>query len=208
MEIIPSILEQTKEGVLAKVEALRPLGLTAQVDLMDGEFVPSRSLEPVDLPAELRSIPWEAHLMVRDPVAWSHAVYLLGCQRVYWHAEVVSDVAQIPRHFTKVEHGLALRLETPIDIVDRFVPVVRSVLLLSIDEPGFQGKTFHDAAYDKIRELKRRHPGVVLTVDGGVNLEHLKPMRKLGVDRVAVGSAFWKYGDPKTVLAAFRQASL
>ena len=208
MEIIPSILEKSKEGLLNKIEAIRPLRLTAQIDLADGEFVNNRTLKAADLPAELRSVSWEAHLMVKDPVTWSQSIYNLSCCRVFWHAEVLSGPAMIPRHYTKIDHGLALRLETPVTIIDQYIPLVRSVLLLSIDKPGFQGKKFQEQVYDKIQELKHKHPGVILTVDGGINLQHLKQLKQLGVERVAVGDSFWKYGDPKTVLAAFRQATL
>jgi ribulose-phosphate 3-epimerase len=208
MEIVPSILEKNKEEVLRKIELVHPLNLTVQIDLQDGAFVPATTVKPEELPAELKAGPWEAHLMVNDPAAWSHPLYLLGCERVFWHVEVLPDPGMIPRHYTKIDHGIALRLETPVSIVDQFVPLVRSVLLLSIAEPGYQGKKFQESIYDKISELKHKHPGVVLTVDGGINLEHMMKLKKLGVDRVAVGSAFWKYGDPKTVLSAFRQATL
>ncbi len=208
MEIIPSILEKSKDGVLEKIEAARPLGVTVQVDLCDGEFAPSQTVLPDDLPQELRAVPWEAHLMVKDPVTWSGPLYARLCERVYWHAEVLPNAAIIPRHFTTIEHGLALRLETPVSVVDEFVPIVRSVLLLSIDEPGFQGKKFQESVYEKIKALKHKHPGIKITVDGGIGMEHMKPLKMLGVDRVAVGNAFWKFNDPKTVLSAFRQATL
>lgn len=208
MEIIPSILEQSHDAVLSKWEMIRPLGLTAQIDLADGSFVPGKTLEPDDLPQELRAGPWEAHLMVRDPLTWSQPLYARNCTRLYWHVEVLPGVEVIPRHITRVEHGLALRLETPVSIIDDYIPLVRSVLLLSIDEPGYQGKKFQDSVYEKVKELKHNHPGVKVMVDGGVDLQHLKPLAKLGVDRVAVGSAFWKFNDPKTVLSAFRQSTL
>lgn len=208
MEIIPSILENTSGEILSKIEAIRPLGLTAQIDFMDGQFVESHSAMPDDLPIELRSVPWEAHLMVSDPVAWSLPLYIRNCLRVYWHVEVLPGVGIIPRHISKVEHGVALRLETPVSAVDDYIPAVRSVLLLSIDKPGYQGKKFQDDVYEKVKALKHKHPGVKITVDGGIGMEHLKPLKQLGVDRVAVGAAFWKFNDPKTVLAAFRQATL
>jgi ribulose-phosphate 3-epimerase len=208
MEIIPSILEKDKAEVLKKIEAVRALDLTVQIDLCDGSFVPNQTVKPQDLPAELRSMSWEGHLMVNDPVTWSHPLYMLACKRVYWHVEVLSDPNVIPRQYTKIEHGLALRLETPVSVVDKYVPLVKSVLLLSIDEPGYQGEKFQDSVFDKIQELRHKHPGIHITIDGGINLEHMMKLKKLGVERVSVGSPFWKYGDPRTVLSAFRQATL
>lgn len=207
MEIIPSILTASTQELVQQLSSLDSLGLTVQIDFMDGQFVPSRSLTPAELPDALVAVPWEAHLMVTDPVTWSHALYEHRCRRVYWHVEVVLPGAIVPHHPT-VEHALALRLETPVTALEPFAAMVGSVLLLSINEPGYQGEVFQESVYEKVKQIKASHPHLKVAVDGGVGLEHLKPLEKLGVDRVVVGSAFWKFGDPKTVLAAFRQATL
>ena len=208
MEIIPSILTDSKDELLSKIESIRDSGITFQIDFMDGQFVPSRSILPDDLPEDLTQMLWEAHLMVSQPEVWSKPIYLLRASRVYWHVEILSPDVVIPHHLSDIEHGLALRLETSVSAIGSFVPMIRSVLLLSIAEPGYQGEKFQDSVYEKIKEIKKTWPHLKLVVDGGINLEHLKPLAKLGVDRVAVGASFWKFGDPKTVLAAFRQATL
>lgn len=208
MEIIPSILTTDPTEVVERLASVHGLDLTVQLDFVDGQFAPAHSLAPDELPDELRTVPWEAHLMVREPVVWSQALYPHGCRRLYWHVEVLPPETAIPHYLSRVEHGVALRLETPVEAVEPFLPMAQSVLLLSISEPGFQGKLFQEAVYGKVQALKQRHPHLKLTVDGGVSLEHLRSLSKLGVDRVAVGAAFWKFGDPKTVLAAFRQATL
>lgn len=208
MEIIPSILTDSKDDLRAKVLSAQPLNVMVQVDFMDGTFVPTRSLSPDDLPDELTGMAWEAHLMVQDPRAWSQPLYLRGCRRIYWHAEVLPPNMPWPHNRSHVEHALALRLETSIDVIDQFLPLIHSVLLLTIREPGQQGQPFAEEAFEKIRQLKQRHPYLKIEVDGGVNLEQIKKLQQLGVDRVVIGSAFWKFNDPKTVLAAFRQATL
>ncbi|KKU48268.1 hypothetical protein A3H10_02160 [Candidatus Uhrbacteria bacterium RIFCSPLOWO2_12_FULL_46_10] len=208
MEIIPSILTNSKDELASRLELIRDLDMTIQLDFMDGQFVVSRSLLPAELPKELARLSWEAHLMVQNPIVWSQTLYLLGVKRVYWHVEALSSEMVIPHHLSHIEHGLALRLETPIVALEPFITMIQSVLLLSITNPGYQGEPFQESVYDKIKELKRNHPHIKVMVDGGVNLEHLKILEKLGVDRVAVGSSFWKFGDPRTVLAAFRQATL
>ena len=208
MEIIPSILTNSKDDLLEKLESIRGLDVTVQMDFMDGQFVPSRSLLPEELPEDLSLSSWEAHLMVQQPMAWSQSLYPRGVKRIYWHVEVLPPETVIPHHVSHIEYALALRLETPVGAIEPFVPMIKSVLLLSITEPGYQGRPFQEEVYDKIKELRRLHPHLKLTVDGGINMEHLKPLAKLGVDRAAVGNAFWKFGDPKTVLAAFRQTTL
>ncbi|MFA7286417.1 MAG: hypothetical protein WC052_02020 [Patescibacteria group bacterium] len=208
MVIIPSILTDSSQELISRVQSVAGLGLTVQVDFMDGQFVPTKSVSPDDLPELLRDVEWEAHLMVRDPLSWSPPLYRLGVSRVYWHVEALDGVLRLPRPSSRIEHGLALRLETPVTAIESYVPSLTSLLLLSIEKPGYQGEVFSEAVYEKIRTVKARYPQLKLTIDGGVKIEHMKPLSKLGVDRVAVGSTFWKFGDPKTVLAAFRQATL
>lgn len=208
MEIVPSILTQSSDEVSERLMSLKSLDLNVQIDFMDGQFVPSRSLLPDDLPNEIMGMPWEAHLMVEQPIAWSQPLYMRGCRRIFWHVEVLPPETNIPHRVSHIEHGLALRLETPISAIEPFAAMVPSILLLSISDPGFQGRPFQEAVFDKIDELKKLHPHLKICVDGGIGLEHLKKLAKMGVDRAVVGSAFWKYGDPKTVLAAFRQATL
>lgn len=208
MVIIPSILTESVEEMTTQLASIVGLGLMVQIDFMDGQFVPTSSVMPDDLPDVLRDVPWEAHLMVQDPLSWSPPLYRQGVSRVYWHVEVLSEAMRLPRPSTRIEHGLALRLETPIEVIEPYLPTLTSVLLLSIENPGHQGEKFSELIYEKIKIIKDRHPHLKVMIDGGVQLEHMKPLTKLGVDRVSVGSAFWKFGDPKTVLAAFRQATL
>ncbi|PJE75489.1 hypothetical protein COV04_04600 [Candidatus Uhrbacteria bacterium CG10_big_fil_rev_8_21_14_0_10_48_11] len=208
MQIIPSILTDSVDDLKTKLASIHGLNLTIQVDFMDGQFVKTRSLQPDDLPQELAGVSWEAHLMVQDPMSWSPPLYRLGCMRLYWHSEVLPEGLALPVHSAHIEHGLALRLETPISIIAPYLANLSSVLLLSIKNPGSQGESFDESVYEKIRQLKALHPRLKVTVDGGVKIEHMKPLTKLGVDRVSVGSAFWKFGDSKTLLAAFRHATL
>ena len=87
MEIIPSILTDSKDELFSKIESIRDSGITFQIDFMDGQFVSSRSILPDDLPEDLTQMLWEAHLMVSQPEVWSKPIYLLRASRVYWHVE-------------------------------------------------------------------------------------------------------------------------
>ena len=147
MEIIPSILTESAEEVIKRLASLRGLGLSPQLDFMDGQFVPSQSIAPDDLPPDIQEFQWEAHLMVQEPLVWSQPLYAKQCRRIYWHVEVLPLDVTIPHHLAHVDHGIALRLETPVSVIEPFVPMIQSVLLLSIKEPGFQGRQFQVSVY-------------------------------------------------------------
>lgn len=208
MEINPSILTDKSEEVVEKLTKLQGLHLTPQIDFMDGEFVPSISLKPEQLPAELKHMSWEAHLMVNSPANWSSRLYGYGCRRVYWHVEALSEGEMLPHKSSRVEHGLALRLETPVAAIGEHKKNMECVLLMAIERIGYQGEEFKEQVYEKIKQVKKLYPRLPVAVDGGVKLEHMKPLAKLGVNRVSVGSAFWQFGDAKTTLASLRKATL
>lgn len=208
MQIIPAILTESREELLQRLVEVRSLGLMVQIDFADGQFVESQSLPPEDLPPEILTIPWEAHLMTENPQNWSRRLYGHRPSRIYWHVEALSSGRSIPHRLSAVEHAVALRLETPLSALDPFITMVDSVLLLSIARPGYQGERFEEAVFDKIKELKKAQPRIKITVDGGIKLEHFKPLVAMGVDRAVVGSGFWQYKDLKSVLGEYRKASL
>jgi ribulose-phosphate 3-epimerase len=208
MEIIPAILTIKPEEVADKLIKLQGLHLTPQIDFMDGEFVQTVSVKPEQLPIEIKSKSWEAHLMVNNPASFSARLYGFGCRRIYWHVEAFGKGESLPHKSSRVEHGLALKLETPIEAIEEHSKNIETVLLMSIAKIGVQGEKFDEKVYEKIEQVKKKYPRLPIAIDGGIKLEHLKNLAKLGVNRAVVGSAFWKFSDVKATLASFRQATL
>ena len=52
--------------------------------------------------------------------------------------------------------------------------------------------------------LKENLPGIVITVDGGVNLGNAEKILEAGADRLTVGSGIWKNPDPISALEDFQ----
>ena len=75
---------------------------------------------------------------------------------------------------------------------------------MGIDEVGMQGQKFDKKVFENIKFLKAELPGLVLSVDGGVNLEDAEALLDLGADRLVVGSAIWKSSDPIGTLQTFQ----
>jgi pentose-5-phosphate-3-epimerase len=57
---------------------------------------------------------------------------------------------------------------------------------------------------ENIKFLKKDLPGLVLSVDGGINLGNAEMLLDVGVDRLTIGSAIWKSGDPIGALENFQ----
>lgn len=208
MQIIPAILTDQPTEVTERLEQLSDLSLAVQVDFMDGQFVPSKSIRPEELPKDIKNNEWEAHLMVADPLGFAARLYPYGCKKIYWHIETLSANFSWPYLSSEVDHGAALLIDTPISKLEPYLPHIQSVLLMSIARPGFQGEKFDERVWSKISQLKKMYPRLKITVDGGVKIEHVRLLANAGVDAAVIGSAFWQFGDIKQTLAALRQATL
>src|SRR3989344_1308026 len=72
------------------------------------------------------------------------------------------------------------------------------------DKIGCQGEAFSNRALENIKLLKKDLPGVVISVDIGINLENAESILGAGADRLTVGSGIWKSGDPLGALQSFQ----
>ena len=72
------------------------------------------------------------------------------------------------------------------------------------DKIGFQGENFSQKALENIKFLKKNLPGIVVSVDIGVNLQNAESILDAGADRLIVGSSIWKSSDPIGALQSFQ----
>jgi ribulose-phosphate 3-epimerase len=82
------------------------------------------------------------------------------------------------------------------------------VLVMSVN-PGFGGQAFIPAVYPKIRQVRTllgSRP-VDVSVDGGVKVEHARPLVEHGASILVAGSAVFQAADPGSVIARMRSAA-
>jgi ribulose-phosphate 3-epimerase len=75
--------------------------------------------------------------------------------------------------------------------------------------PGFGGQKFIPSAYAKIRQLRTMLGGrpVEVSVDGGVKLEHARPLAEHGASVLVAGSLIFEAPDPADMVARLRAAA-
>ena len=103
-----------------------------------------------------------------------------------------------------MEIGLAFRPSDDLSIVSKLSHKVDFLHCLGSDRVGFQGEPFSDKALEAIKFFKKSLPGIVISVDIGVNLENAETILDAGADRLIIGSAIWKNGDPIGALEYFQ----
>jgi ribulose-phosphate 3-epimerase len=174
-----------------------------QLDIMDGQFVPSHSVSSEDLSGLNTRLKWEVHLMVNRPEDVMDDYCQAGAFRAVFHYEAAARPSEVIRQARALgmEVGLAINPETPVSAVTPLLSEVDSVLLLSVN-PGFYGSPFIPEVLDKVAGLRAARPDLEIGVDGGIKETNILAVARMGVDVICVGSAVFLQPDPA---ASFRR---
>ncbi len=164
------------------------------LDVMDGGFVPSRSLDfDYKLPKGPR---YQAHLMVEDPLR--RISRLVGkAETAIIHVEAVEDIPEAIK--VTGDHGLgtflAINPDTPVDAVAPYLSRLDGVLVMTV-QPGRYGSRFLPWCLGKVEALRAMDGELVIEVDGGMNPETAAMAVEVGADVVAAGSYIVASDDP------------
>ena len=227
-EIIPAILEKDFGEIKNKLAFLRERVKCAQIDFCDGIFTPNQTwpfassgFSDADFQKiinEEEGIPFwedfdfEFDMMVTDAVENFDIYMKLGPKRMIFHPDIGGDIGEF-EHFLEgldmyirdnVEIGIAFKPSDDLSIVSKLSHKVDFVQCMGIDKIGLQGQEFNKKTIENIKFLKNNFPGIILSVDGGINLENAESVLDAGADRIAVGSGIWKSSDPIGALENFQ----
>ena len=103
-----------------------------------------------------------------------------------------------------IEIGLAFNPSDDLSVVSKLSHKVDFLHCMGSDKIGFQGEAFSDKALQNIKFLKKNLPGVMMSVDIGINLQNAKTILDAGADRLTIGSSIWQSGDPIGALQTFQ----
>lgn len=218
-EILPAILEKSFSEIKNKLTALRENAKCVHVDLCDGVFVPSQTwpfstggVDDADFHKILNEeagmpfwedFDFEFDLMVADAVENFDLYMKLGPKRIIFHPDM-TNIEEF-EHFLEgldmyirdmVQIGVAFRPSDDLEVVSRLSHKSDFLHCMGSDKIGYQGEAFSDKALENIKFLKKNLPGVVISVDIGVNLENAEKIAAAGTDRLIVGSGIWKNPNP------------
>jgi len=203
VRIVPALLTDNGADLAGMVRLANTFTDFVQIDLMDGVFVPPVSIGAADLAGIEICFRWEVHLMVSRPSQHIAGFVRAGAERVTVHIEADEDIRTaigLARELG-VGVGVALNPETPVSRIETLLPVIDTVLLLTV-EPGYYGSPFLPEVLPKVGEVRAMWPEGTVAVDGGVKEQNLLEVARTGVDEICVGSAIFRAADP---VAAYRR---
>jgi ribulose-phosphate 3-epimerase len=214
MKLAPSLMRANflnLERVFRELEASDVEFL--HIDLMDGHFAPTLGFPSglIKLAKDKTRIPLDVHLLVEEPSRYATEMPLGPFDQISFHIEsakqaTVQQTIEIFRQ-TGAHVGLALKPETPLDLLMPWLDQVDTVLLLNIP-PGAYSLSPSPAAFLRLQELKTlqgsRFPNLRIEIDGGVNAETVETFARLGADILVCGSIVFNGKTVQESISALR----
>lgn len=206
--IVPAIIPRTCDELIQFAQQLI-WSQELHLDLVDGQFVEAVSWpydpvgEPLSVKPQLDVYTLEVDLMVAEPIAAATRWVEAGADMLVFHVETVPlEVFQNFADDTQASVGVSAHGATSLDLLSSYAEHADYIQLMGIYEIGAQGLPFDEAVLDKVRELKRRFPKMMISVDGSVNTYTIARLKGAGVDRFICGSAIVRQPDPEAAHAA------
>jgi ribulose-phosphate 3-epimerase len=203
-KIVPAILESSTDENYRISEVKRKVGLVSnlvkrvQIDIIDGKFANNLTEMPEKLKeVDFSGVAVDIHLMVVEPIN-----YLSRCEVLAKKGYDLRALAQVERMSDikayvfetlkkKIDAGLALDLDTSIELIPQeLFSQVECVLLMSV-KAGFSGQKFSELVIEKISNLRKSGYRGEITMDGGMNPETIALSKNAGADTFGVTSYLW-----------------
>lgn len=198
--LAPSLLSADFSNLGAAISKIENNGGKAvHIDVMDGQFVPEITYgQPVIRSIRsLTKLPFDVHLMVKNPEAQIESFIKSGADWITFHYEATAHAHRIIQqiHEAGKKAGVAICPATPVSVLSEILECADIILIMTVN-PGWGGQTIIPSCVEKVSELKRirqeNNYKYLISVDGGVNSKTLESVVKAGTDIVVSGSSFFK----------------
>ena len=188
------------------------------LDVMDGNFVPNRTFDNNKI-KELRPItviPFDAHLMINEPVKHVRDYVDAGCDIITVHAEVCDESSFGEIHDilkqNQVGVGLAINPDTELpQWSNKFISDLDQLIVMSV-VPGKSGQKFIETTHEKtqnlVKILQENNFSGCIEADGGVSLDNVGQCFLDGARAFVGGSAIIGQKDVRGIIREFRNTIL
>lgn len=188
-QIIPAVLAKNLREFKKQFSKIK-WAKKIQIDITDGRFVKTRTLNFDVLKKNLPKTKIQLHLMVNDPEKYVTKL----ADGIIFHVESGKDI--IDKLISKnITPGIAFNPETNVNNYKDLIKKAKIAQIMTV-EPGKMGRRFQKYQLKKIQQIKKINPKIKIGLDGGINPETIK-LIKQKPDFLVVGSAIQKAENPK-----------
>lgn len=196
-EIVPAVLCETIEDYKASIARLEPFATRAHIDITDGEFAPTFTVN-------INQLYWPAtwqvdiHAMVARPSEYLPALLALNPRLIIFHAEVQEDLTPSLEAIKQagVKAGVALLKPTVPKLVAPYIELADHVMIFSGDLGRYGGKASL-MQLEKVRLIRTIHPSIEIGWDGGASQENVFSLNQGGIDVINAGGAINNSDNPE-----------
>lgn len=201
IQLVPTILTNDKNDYLRQYNAYAAFAPRIQVDICDGVFTPTTTIDLSNVYFQPGGAKIDLHLMIMNPAAVLDTLVKLQPHLVILHAEIGINLLPIFQALKQagIKTGLALLPQTFPGRVAVYLQQVDHCLIFA-GALGRQGGQADLLQTEKIPLIRQINPRLEIAWDGGVNLSNIRALGHVGLDVINIGSALSGAADPKAAL--------
>ena len=213
LKIAPSLLSADFRNIEKDIRKVERCGVDLlHLDIMDGHFVPNITFGPMIVKAinKCTQLPLDVHLMIENPDLYVESFVKSGADYLTVSIETCRHLHRtisLIKSF-KVKVGCALNPATPFESVKPIIKELDLLLLMTVN-PGFGGQKFISSVLSKISKAKKfiqEHKlKTEIEVDGGINPQTAKLVKKAGANILVAGDAIFKSKNYCQMVKALRE---
>lgn len=211
IKIAPSLLAADFSNLASEIKRVSNLGIGfLHIDIMDGHFVPNISIGPAvvrDL-RPITNLPFEAHLMIKEPLKYVDRFLEAGVDIITLHIETISasdfklQAQKLHKKGKKI--AIALNPKTPVAAIRGLLDISDMVLVMTVN-PGFGGQKFMDSVIPKISKIRSLYKGDI-AVDGGIDNNNAAFAVRAGANVLACGTYIFKAKNIRKAIERLKNA--
>lgn len=206
VKIAPSVLSADLGKLNEEIKSIEPFSDLIHFDVMDGHFVPNISMGPCIMEHIKSKLPIDCHLMIEKPEEYIDEFARAGAFSISVHYESCRDILGIIKLIKSfgVKASLAIKPKTSVEVLDPYLNDLDMVLIMSV-EPGFSGQEFLESCLSKIEYVRKKCPYLDIEVDGGINDETVRLVKKAGANILVSASYIFRAKDRKLAIEKLKR---
>lgn len=194
--MIPAVLSYSFDDFEKKLKRVEGIFERVQFDLIGKVFSAETTIGLESLEKVGGSFGFDVHMMVKEPELFLSRCDVAGVERVFGQVEHMKDRRAFVEHAYALgmEVGLGLDLDTPVSVIEKDIPDLDAVLLMSV-LAGKSGQLFNERVIEKIRQVREISSAVPICIDGGIRPATVKKCYDAGASEFGVTSFIWESKD-------------
>jgi ribulose-phosphate 3-epimerase len=205
VNIIPGILAKTQKQLREQLKKVS-WAKKVHIDIMDGLFVPNKTIAANALRKTAIKQKIQVHLMARHPEKHLSDLIDAGASEIIIHAESTKRAKEIIQFIKirKIKAGIALNPTTKPSKCKDAIKAADICLLMTVN-PGFSGQEFKPKPLDKIKQVRKINSNATIGIDGGINLKTCGRAKTKNADFCVATSSCTLTKNPKQAYKELRK---